>query len=88
VQASVAAYEQALAAGKADSFEFEPPLVKDLMLFLDDVADGGYNVRWFDPQTSKWSNQSAVSAQNGVLSIPMPPFNRDLAAKIVPTVSE
>jgi len=70
--------------GSPRVFVYSPPLVEGLTLTLDDMQDGGYRVEWFDPQTGKWLEPTEVAADHGRLSIPLPAFRRDLAAKVVP----
>ncbi len=60
-----------------------PPLLEGLILTLKDMPEGVYTVSWFDPQTAKWQDEQQVSTQGGSLSIPIPRFRYDLAAKIV-----
>jgi hypothetical protein len=81
VQASEAAWEQ---ADSPAFFNYFPPLITEQVLTLRDIQDGDYIVRWFDPQSAKWLDVIKVSAQEGQLSIPIPEFRRDLAARIVP----
>ncbi len=79
VQASVDAQQR----GEASPFAYVPPLVRGLTLTLGDM-EGEYLVRWYDPQSGKWLDEGAVTAQGGALSIPVPEFRRDLAAVIAP----
>jgi hypothetical protein len=60
------------------------PQVAGLNLTLNNVLDGVYQVCWFDPQTGEEVSASAVTAKNGTLIVPVPEFQRDLAAKIGP----
>jgi hypothetical protein len=48
------------------------------------MSDGVYTVNWFDPQSAMWLNPVEATAHGGRLSIPIPDFRRDLAARIVP----
>ena len=50
---------------------------------LNEMADGKYTVYWYDPQTANWLPKADVSAVGNVLTIPIPSFRSDLAAKIV-----
>ena len=81
VQASVAAYER---AGSPAGFTYRPPLVEGQVLTLWVVTDGDYSIRWYDPQAAKWLEETVAVADEGVLSISIPAFTRDLAAKISP----
>jgi hypothetical protein len=81
VQANEAAWE---AAGSPAVFTYIPPLRKGQTLNLRDMQDGEYTVHWFDPQSATWLDPVEATAQGGRLLIPIPDFNRDLAARIVP----
>ncbi len=48
---------------------------------LADVADGTYDIEWTDPWTGTVTTATAT-ASNGQLALPIPPVQRDLAAKI------
>jgi hypothetical protein len=61
----------------------EPPLVEGLTLTLEKMADGRYTVYWYDPQTANWLPKADVTAVGNVLTIPIPAFRSDLAAKII-----
>ena len=78
VQASLDAQQR----GKATPLAYIPPLVRGLTLTLEDM-EGDYVVRWYDPRGGRWLEELTVTAQRGALSIPIPEFRRDLAAKIV-----
>jgi len=77
-QASVAARE-----GKQGYFNYEPPLVEGQYLTLDEMFDGDYTVSWYDPQAIHWLDTAIITSQNHTLTVPIPPFRCDLAAKIV-----
>jgi hypothetical protein len=77
----VAAYER---AGSPAGFTYRPPLVEGQVLTLWVVTDGDYSIRWYDPQAAKWLEETVAVADEGVLSISIPAFTRDLAAKISP----
>ncbi len=81
VQASIDAQQR----GEADPFLYSPAPVRNLTLTLKDMDGGTYIVRWYDPQSGKWLDEVAVTAEGGALSIPVPEFRRDLAARIVPS---
>jgi hypothetical protein len=81
VDASVAAWTQ---AGSPRAFAYSPPALEGLVLTLEDMHDGPYLVRWYDPQRGKWLEEVKAEAHDGVLSVPVPSFRRDLAAKVIP----
>lgn len=68
--------------GTGDSSAYLPPTVEGHYLTLDGVADGQYAVSWYNPQSSGWMSRIAATANNGTLTIPIPPFRADLAVKI------
>jgi len=77
-QASIAAR-----AGKPDSFIYVPPLVEGQHLTLEGIADGEYMVSWYEPQQAQWLEELSVRTENSTLTIPIPAFRYDLAAKII-----
>jgi hypothetical protein len=44
--------------------------------------DRQHEVQWYDPQAGEWGSVERVNAVDGVLSIPLPSFSRDIAARI------
>jgi hypothetical protein len=62
---------------------YVPLLVEGQSLTLDDMADGRYTVFWYDPQSAEWLEKAEVSSVRKTLTIPIPAFRSDLAAKIV-----
>ncbi len=60
-----------------------PPLLDGLSLTLNEMDTGRYTVYWYDPQTANWLPKAEVFAMENELTIPIPPFRSDLAAKIV-----
>jgi len=81
VQASVAAFED---AGSPSSFIHNPPILADQVLTVRGVDDGTFVVHWYDPQIGRWLDPAEATAHAGTLSIPVPAFRRDLAARIEP----
>jgi hypothetical protein len=61
-----------------------PPMKLGLNLILDDIPNGLYEVTWYDPQTAQWLSMLNATAINNQLSIPVPAFHQDVAAKITP----
>ncbi len=78
VQASIEARN-----GMPDSLTYIPPIVDSLHLTLNEMDDGAYTISWYDPQTASWLDQASVAAHDNTLTIPIPAFRYDLAAKIV-----
>jgi hypothetical protein len=78
VDASIAARE-----AQQNPTNYIPPLMQGLFLTLNDMADGKYTVYWYDPQTADWLPKAEVSTIGKDLTIPIPAFRTDLAAKIV-----
>jgi hypothetical protein len=63
-------------------FVYEPPLVNGQSVQLGDVTAGSYDVRWFDPQSGEWQATETIHAEGGALTLPIPAFDRDIAAVI------
>lgn len=78
VQASEAAQ-----SGNQGSSNYLPPTLEGLYLTLNEMDDGEYTVNWYDPQTARWMDMAIVTAQNQSLTIPIPSFRYDLAAKVI-----
>ena len=62
---------------------YVPPLLDGQSLTLNEMDDGKYTVYWYDPQTATWLSKADVYAAGNVLTVPIPSFRSDLAAKIV-----
>jgi hypothetical protein len=83
-QAYTQALRQAMRAGKQlEKFVFDPPLLEDQVLILEGIEDAEYAIRWYDPQTGEWLDETTASAVDGRLQLSLPPFTRDVAAQIV-----
>ena len=81
VQAYIDAW---VGAGSPRYFAYSLPLVEGPTLTLEDMPDGAYTIEWFDPQAGKWLEPAEARANEGRLSVPIPEFRRDLAAKVTP----
>ena len=49
---------------------------------IKDVADGAYDVSWFDPQRATWQPSVVVNASSGGIMLDVPDFAYDMAVKI------
>jgi len=81
VQEAVAAWE---ALGSHAFFNYIPPLRQGMILTLKDMAEEIYVIQWYEPQFSRWLEPVEVSVQNGQLSLLIPDFRYDMAARIAP----
>jgi hypothetical protein len=81
VQASEAAWER---AGSPSVFIYHSPQVEDQVLTIRNMGDEVYTIHWFDPQAGTWLDSVEVIAKEGILSIDIPNFRQDLAARIKP----
>jgi hypothetical protein len=81
VQAAEAAWAE---AGHPSLSGYIPPLVEGHILTLRGMEADRYLVHWFDPQSARWLDPVEVTALGDQLSILIPGFRRDLAARIVP----
>jgi hypothetical protein len=77
--------EAAIASRKDDpgATTYSASLKEGLFLKVLDLTPGSYSVYWYDPQTATWLGQETVRSETTALTIPMPAFKDDLAAKIV-----
>ncbi len=77
--------DSAIAARKANPnlSSYTPVTLQGLFLVLNNVVNGNYTVQWFDPQNAAWVEAQQVTAVGHILTIPIPPFNADMAAKIL-----
>jgi Domain of unknown function (DUF5060) len=71
-------------SGSPSVFTYHPPMVEGQVLTLRDMGEREYTIHWYDPQSGTWTDQVEAVAKGDRLSIPIPAFRRDLAAKIVP----
>ena len=39
-------------------------------------------MQWYDPQTATWLAEKIIPTETGVLTLAIPKFSRDIAAKI------
>jgi hypothetical protein len=69
---------------KLEEYIYTPSPVGGLSVHIDSVATGSYEIRWFDPQTGTWGAVEQIEAIEGSLTIPLPSFRQDIAAKITP----
>lgn len=58
--------------------------VNNATVYLNDMADGQYKVEFWDTITGQISGSTTVTTQQGGLTIPLPAFAADLAAKVKP----
>jgi hypothetical protein len=63
-------------------FVYEPPQVSGLTVEIDAPQARSYLVQWFDPQSGEWGTTEEISSVDGVLTISVPIFDKDVAAKI------
>lgn len=78
-------YGVQIATGQAKehTFRFEPSRLDEVTLTLDALGDGRHRVQWFDTISGTLLLESVVVALDGRLVVTAPPFNRDLAAKVM-----
>lgn len=79
-----AAIEARRRAPSPSAFVYAPLPLEGYRLTVPEVADGVYTVRWYDSQRGSWMDPVVSEAEGGQLSIPIPEFRRDLAARISP----
>lgn len=65
-------------------FVYAPTPLTALSVQLDNMPAGTYAIHWFDPQSGTWGESTEVEATDGSLSISVPTFSHDIAARIEP----
>ena len=65
-------------------FVYEPTPLSNLRVQIEDVPAGTYAIHWFDPQSGMWGKSTEVEATDGSLTLSLPTFSQDIAAKIEP----
>jgi hypothetical protein len=86
IATSARAYTAALLEKKVDknaAWVYEPPLLEDVQVTVRGLADGRYSVRWYDPQSGAWLDETTLETRQGSLSLSIPALRSDLAAKIM-----
>lgn len=63
-------------------FVYTPPPIEGHSVEINYVEGEKYAVHWFDPQTGQWGAVEEIEAVDGTLTIPLPTFAKDIAAKI------
>ena len=63
----------------ASAHRYNPPIVTGESLRLAGWADGAYTATWLDPRTGAPVGVSRGRVAGGVLALPLPDFNEDLA---------
>ena len=53
------------------------------VLYLEDLADGSYELQWWDTYAGKVTSTTKVTAKDGRLRVPVPSLSKDLAAKVL-----
>ena len=63
-------------------FVYSPAPVKGHSVVIVGAEAGRYEVAWFDSQSGIWGETDTVEVVEGKLLIPLPTFDRDIAARI------
>lgn len=63
--------------------EKDAPVVSGARVALPGLPDGRYAVTWWDPWKGAPCGQTEATSQQGLLTLPVPDFRVDLAARIV-----
>ncbi len=58
--------------------------IHGLALSVTGLKDGNYQVAWYDPTSQKWSDGVPTAARNCQLTLVVPDFLKDMAARITP----
>jgi Domain of unknown function (DUF5060) len=59
-------------------------LVTNASITISNLAPGRYRAFWYDPKAAKWINQTVAESDGSTLVLPLPPFNEDLAGRLIP----
>lgn len=65
-----------IAAGK------NPSTIRDAFFTLSGIEDGEYKIEWWDTYTGEIKGEDVITAINNKSKITIPPFSKDIAAKI------
>jgi hypothetical protein len=68
----------------AGALRYNPPLLTNQSVKLPYWPAGRFSAQWFDPCTGKTAGATEAATEGGVLTLPLPPFNDDLAAIVTP----
>jgi len=61
-----------------------PEPLTGLSIALSDLPDGKYTAYWYSPRQGEWLQEQPVSVSGGKGSLPIPAFQGDLAAQLLP----
>ena len=87
VEAAQEAYNDAVIAAikskeKLTAWTYEPPVLNNITVTIDGLADGTYTVRWYAPQTAEWLKEDVATVTDGVTNLLISDFVEDIAVKI------
>ncbi|MEZ4728182.1 MAG: DUF5060 domain-containing protein [Caldilineaceae bacterium] len=68
---------------KLTNWHYTPPMLSDVTVTVNGLADGEYTVQWYAPGPGEWLTATTVQVQGGVAQLSAPPFDTDLAAKLI-----
>jgi hypothetical protein len=80
-------YTRNLRNGIDDPFAVEYPLVENAVLTVRGLAEGGYSIGIWDPQTGTILETRDVQTDAGTVIVELPPFSMDLALKVKPAAN-
>lgn len=61
-----------------------PEPISGLSITLHDLQDGNYTIHWYSPTLGTWLDRQALTVTAGQGTFEIPPFQGDLAAKVLP----
>ena len=64
------------------AWQYDLSPVSGLQLTLGGLEDGGYQVKWYSPDTGQWLDEHTILVQDGVSTLAVPSFSTDLALKV------
>ena len=78
------AYTKALIAQKGGSdWQYVLPIRYKVTLKVRGLKDGTYTAYWYAPQKNVWLSAVPVQVRGGAVTLNAPPFDKDLAVKLV-----
>ena len=76
------AYLKNLRAKAEDPLQFAYPDVAESVLLVSNLQSGPYTVELWDTITGSITQTITVESADGIVSIPLPVFNTDIAIKV------
>jgi len=77
------AYNRAVNEGKdVTNWQYTAPAMEALSFTLEDLKDGAYTLRWFDPASGDWGEETTVQVSGGEVAVTIDRLENDVAFKL------